>query len=137
MTYEGPTDSCHEGQEQCTNAPGAGGGGTRRPFTAGNGARLGKTRRDLEDVGLREAGFDPVGDAGMLPDQRVGGHAQRLHLVRTRDLDVDDMGLALDPPAAVPVDPGLPDRRARPEAFGDEARDEVAAKLADEQAQPG
>src|ERR1700730_18007353 len=61
------------------------------------GARLGKTGRDLEDVGLREAGFDPVGDAGMLPDQRVGCHAQRLHLVLTRDLELDDVGLARDP----------------------------------------
>src|SRR5467141_4703899 len=92
---------------------------------------LWKASRDPEGIGLREAGFDPVGDAGMLPDQRVGSHAQGPHLAFAGNLNVNHVRLARDPPAGVTVDLDFFHRRALPHPLGDKAWVEVATELGD------
>src|SRR5258708_23790843 len=112
---------------------GAGGLGPRRPFAAGTGA-LGKAGGDSEGVGLGETGFDPVGDAAVLPDQRVGSHAQGLRLIVAADLDDDQVRLARYPPTGVAVYRDFLHRRPLLHPFEDEAGDEVATELGDEHA---
>src|SRR5260370_22835055 len=82
------------------HAFGAGGFGTRRPFAAGTGA-LGKAGGDSEGVGLGETGFDPVRDAAVLPDQRVGSHADGLRLIVAADLADEPVRPARAPPTPV------------------------------------
>src|SRR3989442_1368524 len=97
-----------------------------------NSSCLGKARCNPEGIGLRKAGFDPVGDAGVLPDQGVGSHAQGLRLIVAADLDDDQVRLARDPPAGVAVYRDFLHRRTLLHPFEDEARDEVATELGDE-----
>src|ERR1700682_3605232 len=94
--------------------------------------RLGKARSDSESVGLREAGLDPVGHAGMLPDQRVGGHSQHNRLTLAADLDVDHVRLGGDPPAGIAVHRGFLQGGSRPQALAHKAWVEVATELGDE-----
>src|SRR6202521_5735185 len=94
--------------------------------------RLGKARSDSESAALREAGLDPVGHAGMLPDQRVGGHSQRNRLTLAADLDVHHVRLAGDPPAGIAVHRGFLQGGSRPQALAHKAWVEVATELGDE-----
>src|SRR5437899_2538764 len=70
-------------------------------LAAGTGAASdgsGKAGGDLDRVGLRKAGFDPVRDAAMLPDQGVGGHAQRHRIVHVANSSDEHMRRARNPP---------------------------------------
>src|ERR1700736_4545880 len=97
--------------------------------------RLGKARSDSESVGLREAGLDPVGHAGMLPNQRVGRHAQRHGLTLTPDFDIEHVRLAGYPPARVAMDRDFLGGCPLAQALHEEARVEVASELRDQQPQ--
>src|SRR6202023_2394222 len=102
------------------------------------GPGSGKAGGDPHRVSLRQARLDPVGDAAVPPDQRVGREPEYLWLTVTGAAANDDrMRLSGDPPAGIAIHRGLLHGGPGSHLLSDEVRDEVATELRDEHAQPG